>query len=64
MTSAINRNRSIKYSKDGAIMTTLRQPQIMVSKFTGFSTFYKNRQRNERIKDEWNRRNPRPGRPL
>ena len=57
-------NKSIEYTKDGAIMTTLRQPQIMRARFTGFSTFFKNRQRNEQIKDEWNRRNPRSGRPL
>lgn len=56
--------KPIEYTKDGAIMTALRQPQIMLARFTGFTNFFKNRQRNEEIKDEWNRRNPRPGRPI
>ena len=62
--SLTRHNKSIEYTKDGAIMTTLKQPQIMLARFTGFTSFFKNRQRNEEIKDEWNRRNPRPGRPI
>ena len=56
--------KPIEYTKNGAIMTALRQPQIMLARFAGFSEFFKNRQRNEQLKDAWNRRNPRSGRPI
>ena len=62
--SLTRHNKPIAYTKDGAIMTTLRQPQIMLARFTGFTEFFKNRRRNEQLRDEWNRRNPRPGRPI
>ena len=56
--------KPIEYKKDGAIMQVLRMPQLMHARFSGFSTFFKNRQRNERINDEWNKQHPRLGRPI
>jgi hypothetical protein len=33
-------------------------PQLMLARFTGFSTFLKNRRRNEQLQEEWKRANP------
>ena len=39
-------------------MKVIRQPQIMHIRFTGRSTFFKQKQRNERIQEEWKKANP------
>ena len=39
-------------------MKVIRQPQLMHIKFTGRSAFFKYKQYNERIQDEWRKANP------
>jgi hypothetical protein len=55
--------KSLQLGENGPIMQVLRQPQIMHVKFTGRSTFFKQKQYNERIQDEWRKANPRIARP-
>ena len=50
--------QSVKFNENSPIMQVLRQPQIMQVKYTGRSTFFKFKQYNERIQDEWRKANP------
>ena len=50
--------QSVKLNENSPIMQVLRQPQIMHVKYTGRSTFFKFKQYNERIQDEWRKANP------
>ena len=51
-------NSSTELNENSPIMKVIRQPQIMHVKFTGRSTFFKQKQRNERIQEEWKKANP------
>ena len=51
-------NSSTELNENSPIMKVIRQPQIMHIKFTGRSTFFKQKQRNERIQEEWKKANP------
>ena len=44
--------------ENSPLMKVSRQPQLMLARFHGFSTFLKNRRRNEQIQEEWKRNNP------
>ena len=44
--------------KNSPLMKVSRQPQLMLARFHGFSTFLKNRRRNEQVQEEWKRKNP------
>ena len=50
--------KSVELNSNSPIMQVLRQPQIMHVKYTGRSTFFKQKQRNERIQEEWKKANP------
>lgn len=50
--------KSLQLGENGPIMQVLRQPQIMHVKYTGRSTFFKFKQYNERIQEEWRKANP------
>ena len=51
-------NSSTELSENSPIMKVIRQPQLMHIKFTGRSAFFKYKQYNERIQDEWRKANP------
>ena len=51
-------NSSTELKENSPIMKVIRQPQIMHIRFTGRSTFFKQKQRNERIQEEWKKANP------
>ena len=44
--------------ENSPLVRVSRQPQLMLARFHGFSTFLKNRRRNEQIQEEWKRNNP------
>ena len=44
--------------EDSPLIKVSKQPQLMLARFHGFSTFLKNRRRNEQIQEEWKRNNP------
>ena len=44
--------------ENSPLIKVSRQPQLMLARFHGFSTFLKNRRRNEQIQEEWKRNNP------
>jgi len=44
--------------ENSPLVKVSRQPQLMLARFHGFSTFLKNRRRNEQIQEEWKRNNP------
>ena len=58
---------SIKF-KNTSLVDTLNEtspliqacngPQLMLARFHGFSTFYKNKKRNKQVHDDWVRDNP------
>jgi len=50
--------KSVELNSNSPIMQVLRQPQIMHVKYTGRSAFFKYKQYNERIQDEWRKANP------
>ncbi len=50
--------RSYEIADNSPIMQVLRQPQIMHVKYTGRSTFFKQKQRNEQLQEEWKKANP------
>ena len=59
MSKEMSRNsKELLLGSDSPIMKVIRQPQIMHVKFTGRSTFFKQKQRNERIQEEWKKANP------
>lgn len=52
------KNQKIEFKEESPIMKVLKSPQLMHVKFTGRSTFFKQKQRNERIQEEWKKANP------
>ena len=40
------------------LIIATKGPQLMLARFHGFSTFYKNKKRNKQICEEWTRDNP------
>ncbi len=44
--------------KNSPLIKVSNQPQLMLVRFHGFSTFLKNRRRNEQMQEEWKRNNP------
>ena len=56
-----NLNINSKYltlSEDSPLMKEIQKPQLMHVKFTGRTTFFKQKQRNERIQEAWRKANP------
>ena len=56
-----NLNINSKYltlGEDSPLMKEIQKPQLMHVKFTGRTTFFKQKQRNERIQDAWRKANP------
>ena len=59
MSKEMSRNsKELLLGPDSPIMKVIRQPQIMHVKYSGRSTFFKQKQRNERIQEEWKKANP------
>ena len=59
MSNGMSRNsKDLLLGPNSPIMQVIRQPQIMHVKFSGRSTFFKQKQRNERIQEEWKKANP------
>jgi hypothetical protein len=40
------------------LIIATKGPQLMLARFHGFSTFYKNKKRNKQVHDDWIRDNP------
>ena len=40
------------------LIIATKGPQLMLARFHGFSTFYKNKKRNKQVQDDWLRDNP------
>ena len=55
-----HRNTSLVDTLDetSPLIKASRGPQLMLARFSGFSTFLKNRRRNEQVQEEWKRNNP------
>jgi len=51
-------SKDLLLGPNSPIMQVIRQPQIMHVKYSGRSTFFKQKQRNERIQEEWKKANP------
>ncbi len=49
----IQTNKLLKFSKDGPIYKACLEPQLMLHRHMGFSSFYKNKQRNQRLHEDW-----------
>ena len=59
MSNGMSRNsKDLLLGPNSPIMQVIRQPQIMHVKYSGRSTFFKQKQRNERIQEEWKKANP------
>ena len=59
MSNSMSRNsKDLLLGPNSPIMQVIRQPQIMHVKYSGRSTFFKQKQRNERIQEEWKKANP------
>tara|TARA_B100000900_G_scaffold346972_1_gene311948 strand:- start:2212 stop:2499 length:288 start_codon:yes stop_codon:yes gene_type:complete len=44
--------------ENSPLIKASKGPQLMLARFSGFSTFLKNRRRNEQVQEEWKRNNP------
>lgn len=55
-----HRNTSLVDTLDetSPLMIACNGPQLMLARFHGFSTFYKNKKRNKQVQDDWLRDNP------
>ena len=59
MSNGMSRNsKDLLLGPNSPIMQVIRQPQIMHVKYSGRSTFFKQKQRHERIQEEWKKANP------
>tara|TARA_Y100001954_G_C15225969_1_gene321141 strand:- start:31 stop:318 length:288 start_codon:yes stop_codon:yes gene_type:complete len=59
MSRQLNINpKSLQLTEDSPIMKEIRKPQLMHIRHLGFSSFFKNKQYNEKVQDEWKRLNP------
>lgn len=45
-------------NENSPLIMATKGPQLMLARFHGFSTFYKNKRRNQQICDDWVRDNP------
>jgi len=48
-------NNQIEYHKDSPMYQATQQPQLMYAKFPGRSSFFRNKQLNLRITENWNK---------
>tara|TARA_B100000965_G_scaffold66305_1_gene51993 strand:+ start:1744 stop:2031 length:288 start_codon:yes stop_codon:yes gene_type:complete len=50
--------KNLSLSEDSPLYKEMRKPQLMHIRHLGFSSFFKNKQYNEKVQDEWKRLNP------
>ena len=55
-----HRNTSLTDTLDetSPLIQACNGPQLMLARFHGFSTFYKNKKRNKQVQDDWISANP------
>tara|TARA_S200000501_G_scaffold378789_1_gene443675 strand:- start:4622 stop:4900 length:279 start_codon:yes stop_codon:yes gene_type:complete len=51
-------NNSLKLDPNSPLIKIMQQPQLMLVRHTGFSSFFKNKKTNATIQDNWRKANP------
>lgn len=49
----INFNKPLVFDRDSPVAKACSEPQLMFVRHMGFSSYFKNKQRNQQLHDEW-----------